>query len=141
HGELRYIGSVGTGFSMQRLRTLYQELRELETETSPFVPSTSLETVRGAHWVRPVLVADIEFTEWTRDGVLRHPVFRGLREDRDPNEIVLEADSPLAALRIEPPARGARMTKPARPRNPDARVAGVRLTHPDRILEPEQGVT
>ena len=139
--ELCYIGSVGTGFSAQRLRTLYQQLRELEVDWSPFAYSPLLASIRAPHWVKPELVADVEFTEWTRDGVLRHPVFRGLREDRNPNEIVLEADSPLAALRIEPPARGARMTKPARPRNPDDRVAGVRLTHPDRILYPEQGVT
>ncbi|HEX6993464.1 MAG TPA: DNA ligase D [Gammaproteobacteria bacterium] len=140
-GELDYIGSVGTGFSAQRLRTLYQQLRELEVDWSPFAYSPQLASVRAAHWVKPELVADVEFTEWTRDGVLRHPVFRGLREDRNPSEIVLGADSPAGELRIEPPTRGARMTKPARPPNPDDRVAGVRLTHPDRILYPDQGVT
>src|SRR5690606_17098343 len=140
-GELHYIGSVGTGFSAQRLRTLYQELRELEVDWSPFAYSALLASVRAAHWVKPELVADVEFTEWTRDGVLRHPVFRGLREDRNPNEIVLGAEYSPAELRIEPPTRGARMTKPARPPNPDDRVAGVRLTHPDRILYPDQGVT
>lgn len=140
-GELVYIGSVGTGFSAQRLRTLYQQLRELEVDWSPFANSPMLSAVRATHWVKPELVADVEFTEWTRDGVLRHPVFRGLREDRNPTEIVLEADSPAAELRIEPPTRGARMTKPARQRSHEDRVAGVRLTHPDRILYPDQGVT
>ncbi|MGB7216916.1 MAG: DNA ligase D [Gammaproteobacteria bacterium] len=141
-GELRYIGSVGTGFSMQRLRTLYQELRELESETPPFAPSATLETVRGAHWVRPVLVADIEFTEWTRDGVLRHPVFRGLREDRDPTEIVLSTEFPFVeTVRIEPPTKGPRMTKPQRPNPFSETIAGIKLTHPDRILYPEQGIT
>ena len=140
--ELRYIGSVGTGFSAQRLRTLYQQLRELETETSPFSFNPSLELVRGAHWVKPELVADIEFTEWTRDGVLRHPVFRGLREDRNPKEIMLATEFPsVETVRIESPTKGARMTKPQRPNPSGETIAGVRLTHPDRILYPEQGVT
>src|SRR5690606_31628813 len=59
--ELCYIGSVGTGFSAQRLRTLYQQLREIEVDSSPFVSSPPLDTVRGAHWVKPELVADVEF--------------------------------------------------------------------------------
>lgn len=140
--ELCYIGSVGTGFSAQRLRTLYQQLREIEVEGSPFAFDGGLEAVRGAHWVRPELVADVEFTEWTRDGVLRHPVFRGLREDRHPTEIVLSGeDRATETLRIEPPAKGARMTKPQKPSQVYETIAGVRLTHPDRILYPEQGVT
>src|SRR5690606_14360708 len=140
--ELRYIGSVGTGFSAQRLRSLYQLLRELEMETPPFAFSPSLEMVRGAHWVKPELVADIEFTEWTRDGVLRHPVFRGLREDRNPTEIMLATEFPsVESVRIESPTRSARMTKPQRPNPSGETIAGVRLTHPDRILYPEQGVT
>lgn len=140
--ELCYIGSVGTGFSAQRLRTLYQQLREIEVEGSPFAFDGGLEAVRGAHWVRPELVADVEFTEWTRDGVLRHPVFRGLREDRHPTEIVLSGeDRATETLRIEPPAKGARMTRPQKPSQVYETIAGVRLTHPDRILYPEQGVT
>jgi bifunctional non-homologous end joining protein LigD len=140
--ELCYIGSVGTGFSAQRLRTLYQDLREIEIDWSPFALNAPLDAVRGAHWVKPELVADVEFTEWTRDGVLRHPVFRGLREDRDPDEIVLAGGSAAAeTLRIEQPPKGARMTKPPRARATHETVAGIRLTHPDRILYADQGVT
>ena len=141
--ELCYIGSVGTGFSAQRLRSLYQQLRELEVDWSPFTFNTPLESVRGAHWIRPDLVVDVEFTEWTRDGVLRHPVFRGLREDRNPAEIRLSGETvPSAAVRLELSPRNGKMHKSPRPRiDSDSSVAGIKLTHPDRILYPEQGVT
>jgi bifunctional non-homologous end joining protein LigD len=85
------------------------------------------------HWVEPRLVAEVAFTEWTREGRLRHPVFRGLREDKDPEEIRM----------AEPDEQEAKEND--RPRTPAKRgateVAGVGLTNPDRVLYPRQGIT
>ncbi len=84
---LRYAGKVGTGFDEELLRSLHGQLTGLETAESAFA-----DRVRepGAHWVQPELVAQIGFSEWTRDGRLRHPRFLGLREDKKPADVVRE---------------------------------------------------
>lgn len=86
-GRLRYAGKVGTGFGRATLRDLAARLAPLRREDSPFADSPRL---RSATWVEPRLVAQVGFTEWTRDGRLRHPRFVGLREDKDPAEVVRE---------------------------------------------------
>src|SRR5690606_15867998 len=140
--QLCYTGNVGTGFSAQRLRTLYQLLRELETDNSPFDMQGQRPNLRGVHWVKPELVADVEYSEWTRDGSLRHPVFRGLREDRNPAEIVLSADAPRTQVLQTGPGRNGKSILPANSRAiSETEVAGIKLTHADRILYPDQGVT
>jgi DNA ligase D-like protein (predicted ligase) len=86
--RLRYAGKAGTGYSDRLLRTLRARLDELAAPRSPFsdpVPE------RAPHWVRPELVAQIAFTEWTRDGMLRHPRFLGLRPDKPPEAVLREA--------------------------------------------------
>jgi DNA ligase D-like protein (predicted ligase) len=88
-GELRYAGRVGTGFNEATLASLGGRLRDLTTETSPFADPQSIG-IAGAHWVKPELVAQIGFTEWTRHGRLRHPRFLGLREDKAAAEVVRE---------------------------------------------------
>jgi bifunctional non-homologous end joining protein LigD len=90
-GTLRYAGKVGTGFDRHTLRTLGERLRELERDDSPFAPFKPIPP--GTHWVRPELVAQIGFAEWTRDGRLRHPRFLGLREDKPAREVVREVPS------------------------------------------------
>lgn len=127
--DLVYAGKVGTGFSERQLRTLHARLRELETSDCPFA---SCPERRAVHWVKPELVAEVEFTEWTRDGRLRHPAFRGLREDKDPKEIRMPG--------AKQPATQSRRRKKSQPRDRQS-VAGVVLTHPDRVLYPEQGLT
>jgi bifunctional non-homologous end joining protein LigD len=142
--RLTYAGRVGTGFSDRQLRALHRRLRALEIAQSPFETPPD----RGLHWVKPELVAEVEFTEWTREGLLRHPTFRGLREDRDPQEIRMEraATTPGSGpgtprKPLAPPPKGSR-TAPAKGASaaPD-KVAGVRLTNPERVLYPEQGIT
>ena len=81
-GRLRYAGKVGTGYTAATLRDLGARLRELETPESPFVDARPIP--RGTHWVRPELVAQIGFAEWTNDGRLRQPRFLGLRDDKRP---------------------------------------------------------
>ncbi len=86
-GALRYAGKVGTGFTREALRDLAALLAPLRRDDSPFADAPRL---RDATWVAPRLVAQIGFTEWTRDGRLRHPRFLGLRDDKAPEEVVRE---------------------------------------------------
>ena len=89
-GRLRYAGKVGTGFTRETLRDLAGRLAPLRREDSPFADAPRL---RSATWVEPRLVAQVGFTEWTRDGRLRHPRFVGLREDKDAKDVVRERPS------------------------------------------------
>ncbi|HEY2515603.1 MAG TPA: non-homologous end-joining DNA ligase [Polyangiaceae bacterium] len=84
HGELVYCGNVGTGFAQATLASLFRRLKKLETRTCPFATRPATRT--PAHWVAPALVAQIRFTEWTRDGSMRHPAFLGLRDDKNPRQ-------------------------------------------------------
>ena len=90
-GALRYAGKVGTGFNHETLSELGARLRELEAESSPFSPFKPIPP--GTRWVRPELVAQIGFAEWTRDGRLRHPRFLGLRDDKPARDVVREVPS------------------------------------------------
>ncbi|MGW4528910.1 non-homologous end-joining DNA ligase [Amycolatopsis sp. NPDC004378] len=86
-GGLKYAGKVGTGFDERLLASLHARLTELETARSPFAGAVREP---GAHWVRPELVAQVGFSEWTRDGRLRHPRFAGVREDKKAADVVRE---------------------------------------------------
>ncbi|MFD8494515.1 non-homologous end-joining DNA ligase [Amycolatopsis sp. NPDC059657] len=86
-GALRYAGKVGTGFDDRTLLSLHAELEGLEQAKPPFADPVR---EKGAHWVRPELVAQIEFAEWTPEGKLRHPRYLGLRADKKPADVVRE---------------------------------------------------
>lgn len=88
-GELIYAGHAGTGFDTRTLAALHKKLARIETKRSPFrsVPKVNAPV----HWVKPNLVAEVKFGEWTRDGVLRQPVYVGLRVDKRPKDCVREA--------------------------------------------------
>jgi bifunctional non-homologous end joining protein LigD len=128
-GRLVYAGRVGTGFTQATLEALGRRLRRLEQRASPFSPDGPRPPARGAHWVKPVLVGEVAFTEWTRDGLLRHPAFEGLREDKPAAQVVREAPRAAPARRIAGGSDG------------DVAVAGVHLSHPDRVLYREQAIT
>jgi bifunctional non-homologous end joining protein LigD len=85
--KLEYAGNVGTGFSEQLLRELHARLKKLERSTSPFAQG---DVLRGAHYVEPKLVAEVRFSEWTRDGLVRQAAFLGLRTDKDPKDVIRE---------------------------------------------------
>jgi bifunctional non-homologous end joining protein LigD len=89
-GRLRYAGKVGTGFDTATLTSLRERLDGLAVRSSPFADGGGSRE-RGAHWVRPELVAQVGFAEWTSDGRLRHPRFQGLRVDKQAEEVVRES--------------------------------------------------
>jgi bifunctional non-homologous end joining protein LigD len=91
-GQLTYAGKVGTGFTTATLRSLHESLSALQRDTSPFAGGRPPKA--GVHWAEPRLVAQIEFAEWTTDGLLRQPRFEGLRDDKDPTEVVRETPAP-----------------------------------------------
>jgi len=88
-GGLVYAGKVGTGFDNRMLRTLHATLAALEQDHSPFTGGP-VPRQRGVHWVRPQIVGEVGFSEWTDAGELRHPRFRGLRDDKDAADVVRE---------------------------------------------------
>jgi bifunctional non-homologous end joining protein LigD len=91
--KLRYAGCVGTGFDDKTLQAIYRKLKPLETKTNPF--GQRIDVLRKVTWVEPRLLCQVRFTEWTKDGRLRAPVFLGLREDKSAAEVVRESAEPL----------------------------------------------
>jgi bifunctional non-homologous end joining protein LigD len=101
-GDLIYAGHTGTGFNEKELARVMALMKPLETPAPPF--KTKLKTNERPHWVRPQLVAQIKFTEWTADGKLRHPVYLGLRDDKKAANVIREkkADVRRSAFEIRP---------------------------------------
>jgi bifunctional non-homologous end joining protein LigD len=88
-GRFVFAGHVGTGFTAKALADLEPLLTA--RPSSPFADALPREVTRDAHWVEPVLVGEVAYTEWTREGRLRHPSWRGLRDDLDPADVVVES--------------------------------------------------
>ena len=84
--ELKYIGNCGSGFSAKDQTELLTQLKKLEVEDHPFQKKPNLKG-RNPHWVSPVLICEVKFSEWTKNGIMRHPVFKGIRNDKDPQEV------------------------------------------------------
>ena len=117
-GELRYAGKVGTGFDTAELIRLMEIMKPIE-QSAPTVKAPRAE-VRGAHWLKPKLVAEIAYTEMTNEGTLRHPSYLGLREDKKPEAVVLETAAPVETV-----------TAPS----------SVKISNPERIIDPDSGIT
>jgi len=134
-GRLVYTGRVGTGFNEATLKDIGDRLKALARKTSALDRAPSAEERRGAHWVEPRLVAEVEFTEWTEDGRLRHPSFQGLREDKDAKDVRIERAGAEAAA--APERRGKRRGGGPGP----VVVAGVTISSPDRVVYESAGLT
>jgi ATP-dependent DNA ligase len=87
-GDFVYAGKVGTGFDQTTLRVLHERLSAIEQDTPPFTRGKIREA--DTRWVHPTLVAEVAFTEWTRDGKLRHPRYKGMRTDKNADDVVRE---------------------------------------------------
>jgi len=140
-GRLAYSGKVGTGFSDASLVALSRSLSALGQNESPFHNPPQGAEGRRAHWVRPVLVAEVAFAEWTDDGTLRHPVFLGLRADKRAADVVrepAETSNDGEAPDEPPPSRPRAKTRAVADKNA---VAGIVVSNPDKKLYPEAAVT
>ncbi len=143
HGPDGYhdVGKVGTGFSSKVRQELRERLDAIRVDTPAAVDA---KPRAGAVWVKPQYVAQLHFTEWTTDGRLRHPVFQGLRTDKEPHEVVREKPAPTerkasrkTGSRRAPTALAARMARPAEPED----TGRARLSSGDRVLFPKAGYT
>ena len=132
-GRLVYAGRVGSGFDEATVASLRARLDSLERPTPPFDPAPHI-TGHVVHWSEPRVVIQAAFREWTSEGVLRQPVFLGVREDKAPREVVREAPTEGADANSEPSATERPAAKgPAEP----ATVLGVRITNPGKPLFPD----
>ena len=149
-GALRYAGRAGSGFDDATLTRLHARLKKLERRTPPFADPPRGAEARGVHWTSPKLVAEVAFTEWTGEGQLRHPVFKGLREDKAPKDVVREdrvrdgagatSEGPTKTA-PDGSRRGASARRASSGEADKPVVRGVTISHPDRVVFPDPGLT
>jgi bifunctional non-homologous end joining protein LigD len=141
-GNLLYRGRVGTGFDEKDFETLSAKFARRRRKTSPFA-ETPAEARQGAVWLTPDIVVQVSYLEETPDGRLRHPSYLGLREDKPAADVQAKraAHATSSRARRALSKAGTLMKKPADGKDGDARVMGVRLSSPDKVLWPETGAT
>ena len=131
--QLEYVGIVGTGYGADTVRRIMPALKQAAADKSPFVGKNAPKKTRDVHWLKPELVAEIEFAGWTDDGNIRQAAFKGLRQDKPADEVIAEkpsmkkASSSRRSVAVKPSAK-----KPAE-------VMGVAISKPDKALWPDGG--
>ncbi len=137
-GNFIYCGRVGTGFDDALLTSIHEELKKREVKKTPFDSPPTGPDAKGVTYVSPELVCDVEFLAWTGEDRLRQPVFKGLRLDRDPKEVRREKiEHTPGEGELEPEEETTEATSIARP----IRRSSIKVSHPDRVLYPDCGVT
>ncbi len=133
-GQLLYAGKVGTGFNQATLESLHAKFKPLKVAQSPLAKAPPAADVRGAHWLKPELMCEVAYAEITRQGVVRHSVFHGLRSDKPAKTIIHER-----------PAKAAKISSPAKPKkgNAASSTAGgkIKISNPERIIDKSIGAT
>jgi len=138
--ELVYVGRVGTGFGAQTVARIFPQLKKLASDHNPFAGANAPRKTADVHWVKPLLVAEIEFAGWTEDGMVRQGAFKGLREDKPADEVRAEVPSKAKTTPLAAPTPRAKAT-PARGRSAGSPtyVMGVAISNPDKPLWPAAG--
>lgn len=143
-GKLQYAGNVGSGFNDQMLVDLRAQLDKLRTGSRPFGNKTNVEG--KPHWVKPKLLAEIAFADWTHTHRVRHAVFKGLRSDKKPQAITREKVVKASELKPDKPAAKGSATVPAKKAASKKAVVvslpkSLRVTHPERVIDKQSGLT
>ncbi|UGQ48256.1 DNA ligase D [Massilia endophytica] len=147
-GKLHYAGNVGAGFNESTLRDITARLKKLAADSSPFAPSRSID--KKAHWVKPTLVAEVSFGEWTGSGSIRHSVFQGLRSDKKARSITREKAAHVEDIvhtdhntitKASAPRRKAAAAKDEPEQVESKLPASLKVTNPDRVIDPASGTT
>jgi bifunctional non-homologous end joining protein LigD len=136
-GKLQYAGRVGTGFDASTLRDVKKELDTREVKTMPFAAAPKERSRTAVHWVKPELVAECNFSEWTSERIVRQASFVSLRVDKPARQIVREEPKPTSKVvpKSDKAKGGTTKMKTA-----GVEVAGVKISHPDRVIDPSTGV-
>jgi bifunctional non-homologous end joining protein LigD len=137
-GELRYAGKVGTGFNEATLRSIHEQLKPLRVKKPPVVNPPDGSEARDVHWLKPKLLAEVAFAEMTRDGSVRHAVFHGLRDDKPAQDITEERAKTVKTSTAKKTSH--KKAEPA-PSQIGLEQGKVRITHPDRVIDPDSGTT
>jgi bifunctional non-homologous end joining protein LigD len=142
--HLAFVGMVGTGFGQDKVKRIMPALKAAESDQSPFGGKNAPRKERDVHWLKPELVAEIEFAGWTGDGNIRQAAFKGLRNDKDAREV--RAETPAMTSVAQPAAAKAatRSKKPVAARvkaagKASSEVMGVVISHPDKAMWPDAG--
>ena len=130
-----YVGRVGTGYGASKVRDLMPKLKALETTKSPFTGIGAPKKQPGVVWLKPELVAEIEFAGWTSDGLVRQAAFKGLREDKPADEV--EAEKPASPTKTEIPQPAKPTSSRAPRRGGKVDIMGVLISNPDKPLWPD----
>lgn len=130
--HLAFVGIVGTGFGQDTVRRIMPALKAAASDNSPFGGKDAPKTTRDVHWLKPELVAEIEFGGWTDGGNIRQAAFKGLRQDKPAHEV--EAEMPVATKVVKPMAKAAAAKGAGK-----SEVMGVTISHPDKALWPDAG--
>jgi bifunctional non-homologous end joining protein LigD len=150
---LVYAGRVGTGFNQKTLAELFEKMQPLEQDASPLGKKLTSAQGRGVHWIKPTLVGEVEFGEWTREGIIRHSAFIALRSDKPASEVVHEYPktpkdikapfkpnaSKTSASKTDEPA-GKPKAASKRDSKDKIEVAGVLISHPERVIDKRSGL-
>ena len=152
-GSLRYAGRVGGGFSADERREWHERVQKLARKDSPFDQLPDKRSGEIWHWMKPELVIQVAFADWTQGGILRQPRYLGLRQDRDPKTVTREEPAhtddvvrkdgagPANRQKSRSRVRGAKSGNASRRGEGAAELGGQRLTHPERVLYPHDGIT
>lgn len=127
---LVYAGRVGTGFDQASLNAIYAQLTALERMDSPLQKPLTSAQARGVHWVEPRLVGEVQFAQWTREGLVRQAAFVGMRTDKPAEQIIHE--QPRTATSVTAP-------KAKKPEKAVKTVKAMKITHPDRVIDTQSG--